>query len=54
MREMADMVVATRLNRDQVIEAVRRKVGKKNITAESREGGGQARRRVLFLFAAGS
>jgi ParB family chromosome partitioning protein len=31
MREMAGMVVASRLNRDQVIEAVRQKVGKKNV-----------------------
>jgi ParB family chromosome partitioning protein len=31
MRMMAGMVVASRLNRDQVIEAVRQKVGKKNV-----------------------
>ena len=35
MREMASMVVAGRLNRDQVLEAVRRKVGKKNVTPKS-------------------
>ena len=29
---MARLIVASRLNRDQVIEAVRRKVGKKNVT----------------------
>lgn len=31
VREMAAMVVASRLNRDQIIEAVRLKVGKKNV-----------------------
>jgi ParB family chromosome partitioning protein len=31
VREMAALVVASRLNRDQVIEAVRLKVGKKNV-----------------------
>ena len=35
MREMAGMVVASRLNRDQVIEAVRLKVGKKNVTPKA-------------------
>ena len=31
MRELASQIVASRLNRDQVIEAVRLKVGKKNV-----------------------
>jgi ParB family chromosome partitioning protein len=35
MREMASMVVAGRLNRDQILEAVRRKVGKKHVTPKA-------------------
>ena len=31
MRELANLIVACRMNRDQVIEAVRLKVGKKNV-----------------------
>ena len=53
MREMAAMVVASRLNRDQVIEAVRRKVGKKNVTKAGRVAGKLDGVSFSFSFAAG-
>jgi ParB family transcriptional regulator, chromosome partitioning protein len=35
MRELASMVFAGRMNRDQVLEAVRQKIGKKNVTPKA-------------------
>jgi ParB family transcriptional regulator, chromosome partitioning protein len=35
MRELAGMVVSCRMNRDQVLEAVRQKVGKKSVAAKA-------------------
>jgi ParB family chromosome partitioning protein len=53
MREMAGMVVGSRLNRDQVIEAVRRKVGKKNVAKAGRVTGKLEGVSFSFSFAAG-
>jgi ParB family chromosome partitioning protein len=54
MREMASMVVAGRLNRDQILEAVRRKVGKKNVTPKAgRLAGKLDGVSFSFAFAAG-
>jgi ParB family transcriptional regulator, chromosome partitioning protein len=54
MRELANQIVASRLNRDQVIEAVRLKVGKKNVAPKAgRVAGKLDGVSFSFAFAAG-
>jgi ParB family chromosome partitioning protein len=53
-REMAHLIVASRLNRDQVIEAVRQKVGKKRVQPKAgRVSGKLGGVSFSFSFAAG-
>ena len=54
MRELASMVVAGRMNRDQVTRGGAAESRQEERHAQGRAGGGQARRRVLLLrFSAG-
>lgn len=54
MRELANLVVSHRLNRDQVIEAVRQKVGRKNVQPKAgRVAGTLDGVSFSFSFAAG-